>query len=162
MLSPAAHRAAVCHGNQQRVTLPLPILLLLFPPFPGTRVVDLFLRWPHSNISQFAWWLTALRRWVREIGSVWPPLVALIRVATSLWGSFQTEVDSKTSVYQTLWSEWALHRHSLLVRTIAPIIRDSFRGRGVLVLFFLNIFVLKYWNVWLFLLKNQQLLIILY
>ena len=97
------------------VVPPLPHLHLLhFPPFPGTHFVDLFLQWRRFNTPQFVWWLTALTRWERETGWVWQPLVALTRVAASLWGSFQTEMDSRTSCYktsQTLWSELYIHLH---------------------------------------------------
>ena len=52
----------------ERVTLPLP--LLLFPPFPGTHLVDLFLQWPHSNTPHFAWWPDEVRERERDRVSV--------------------------------------------------------------------------------------------
>ena len=57
------------------------------------------------------------------------------RVSVTAIGSIDQNgyfsVDSRTSI---LWSEWTLHRHSPLIRTFAPIISDSFRGWGALVL----------------------------
>ena len=65
------------------------------------------------------------------------------RVSVTAIGSIDQSgyfsVDSRTSVYQTPLSEWTLHRHGLLIRTIDPIIRDSFRGWEALVLLTLEI-----------------------